>query len=160
MHRRIPLVALTLFLATHAWAASPKLPQKPKAPKKAVVNTYWGERVRDDYQYMEKGSDPTTAKWAQGQNRYTRAWLDHHPERKAVLDRVVALTHSQSPDYYSGSYRTGTYFFIKEEGPHGKALSLFECKIFFYFFGNVKQYGDTFRSFSSYVFYNKFVKVN
>ena len=28
------------------------------------------------------------------------------------LDRVVALTHSDSPDYYGGSYRNGSYFFL------------------------------------------------
>ena len=79
MHRRIPLVALALLLVSHAWAAGPKLPQKPKAPRKTVTNKYWGETVRDDYQYMENSSDPAAKKWAQGQSRYARAWLDRHP---------------------------------------------------------------------------------
>ncbi len=117
MFRRTTLVAITLLLASHAWAADPKLPQKSKAPKKTVVNTYWGTAVRDDYQYMEKASDPATAKWARGQNRYTRAWLDRHPDRKPILDRVVALTHSESPDYRSAAYRNGTYFFMKVQPP-------------------------------------------
>jgi len=98
MFRRTALVALALLVASYAWAAGPKSPNKPKAPKKTVVNTYWGQAVPDDYQYMEKASDPATSKWAEGQNRYTRSWLDHHSERKSILDRVVTLTHSESPD--------------------------------------------------------------
>ncbi len=117
MHRRITLVALTLVLASYAWAAGPTLPSKPKAPKKTVTNTYWGVTVPDAYQYMENISDPTAKKWAEGENRYTRAWMDGHPERKQILDRVVALTHSESPNYFSGTYRNGAYFFMKDEPP-------------------------------------------
>ena len=118
MLRRIAVAALALLLLSPAWAAAnSKLPAKPKAAKRTVVDTYWGVRVPDDYQYMENAADPSVAKWAQGQNRYTRAWMERHPERKAILDRVVALTHSDSPDYYGGSYRPGTYFFMKDQPP-------------------------------------------
>ncbi|HEY2924328.1 MAG TPA: prolyl oligopeptidase family serine peptidase [Candidatus Eisenbacteria bacterium] len=118
MHRRTVGLALALLLASHSWAAThSKLPAKPKATKHTTFDTYWGETVRDDYQYMEMVADPAVAKWAKGQDRYTREWLDRHPERKAILDRVVALTHSESPDYYGGSYRAGTYFFMKDQPP-------------------------------------------
>ncbi len=118
MHRRILAAALTLLLASPSMAATgSKLPVKPKAPKRPVTDTYWGVKVPDDYQYMENVKNPSVMTWAKGQDRYTRSWLDHHPERKAVLDRVVALTHSDSPDYYGGAYRNGTYFFMKEQPP-------------------------------------------
>jgi prolyl oligopeptidase len=118
MLRRTVVLALALLLASHSWAAThTKLPAKPKAPMRATFDTYWGETVQDDYQYMENTADPAVAKWAKGQDRYTRAWLDRHPERKAILDRVVTLTHSESPDYYGGSYRAGTYFFMKDHPP-------------------------------------------
>src|SRR5439155_764673 len=92
-------------------------PEPPKAPKHPMVDTYWGEKVTDDYQYMENVSDPPVAKWVKGQNAYTRAWLDGHPERKAILDRIVALTHSESPRYYSVTYQNGLYFFMKDQPP-------------------------------------------
>jgi prolyl oligopeptidase len=118
MHHRIVVVALALLLSTTALAADPaKLPSKPKAPKHPVTNTYWGVTVPDAYQYMENVKDPAVSRWARGQDRYTRAWLDGHPERKAILDRVVALTHSDSPDYYGAAYEGGTYFFMKEQPP-------------------------------------------
>src|SRR5512144_610597 len=92
-----------------------KLPVRPKAPKHTVTDTYWGVTVPDDYRYMEGAHDAATETWARGQDRYTRAWMAAHPERKAILDRVESLTHSESPDYYGGSYSGGTYFFLKEQ---------------------------------------------
>ncbi|HYQ89902.1 MAG TPA: prolyl oligopeptidase family serine peptidase [Candidatus Binatia bacterium] len=118
MHRPALVTALALLLSTPALATDPAgLPPKSKAPKHEVTNTYWGVTVPDGYQYMENLKDPIASRWAKGQDRYTRAWLDSHPERKAILDRVVALTHSESPDYYGGSYDNGTYFFLKEQPP-------------------------------------------
>ena len=118
MLHRFLAAALALLLASPVLAADhSKLPVKPKAPKHTTTNSYWGVTVPDDYQYMEHVKDPVVSKWAQGQNRYTRAWIDHHPERKAILERVVALTHSDSPDYYGGSFAAGTYFFMKDQPP-------------------------------------------
>src|SRR6267378_409437 len=118
MRHRLLAAALALLLASPALAADrAKLPANPKAPKHTTTNSYWGITVPDDYQYMEQVKNPVVARWAQGQNRYTRAWLDHHPERKAVLERVVTLTHSDSPDYYGGSFARGTYFFMKDQPP-------------------------------------------
>ena len=115
------LAALIAMLAISAALpqarAENKLPVPPKAPKRTVVDTYWGEKVADDYQYMERANDPSVAKWAKGQDAHTRAWFDRHPERKAILDRIVALTHSESPDYYGMTYRNGYYFAMKDEPP-------------------------------------------
>ncbi|HZE19694.1 MAG TPA: prolyl oligopeptidase family serine peptidase [Candidatus Angelobacter sp.] len=118
MCRRLAaLVFVVLVLAPQSALTNPKLPTQPKAPKHPTFNFYWGERVEDDYQNLERLSDPRVVGWAKGQNGYTRAWLDRHPERKAILKRVVELTHSDSPDHYGGSYRNGTYFFIKDQPP-------------------------------------------
>ena len=116
MCRLLTAALVALLLAPQASALA-KLPSQPKAPKRPTFNLYWGERVEDDYQYLEHVADPAVAKWAKAQNSYTRAWLDNHPERKAILERVVELTHSESPDYYGGSYRNGTYFFMKDQPP-------------------------------------------
>ncbi|HEY3156651.1 MAG TPA: S9 family peptidase, partial [Candidatus Eisenbacteria bacterium] len=119
MCRRLAvLVFVALVLAPQSPASgNPKLPAQPKAPKHPTFNFYWGERVEDDYQNLERVTDPGVVRWAKAQNGYARAWLDHHPERKAILKRVVELTHSDSPDYYGGSYRNGTYFFLKDQPP-------------------------------------------
>ena len=122
MSRRTVALALALLLVAAAPAKRSKPVAKPKAPKRTVTNTYWGVTVPDDYQYMEGAKDPVTAKWARGQDRATRAWMTSHPERKAILSRVTALTHSDSPDYYGGSYFGGIYFFEKEQPPKQQAF--------------------------------------
>jgi len=113
---------LALPLSAVAAPAKSSAPSLPKAPKRTTVDTYWGEKVADDYQYMESADNPGVAKWVKGQNAFTRGWLDKHPERKAVLDRIVALTHSESPKYYWCSYWNGTYFFMKDQPPKQQPL--------------------------------------
>ena len=87
----------------------------PKAMKKPVVDTYWGTQVHDDFRYMERANDATTARWARQENAFTRAWVDRHAERKAIEDRVTALRHSDSPDYYDAVFAGGRYFFLEEK---------------------------------------------
>jgi prolyl oligopeptidase len=115
----LPVLLLVLSLRFATASAAPKTtgPSQPEAPKRTTIDTYWGEKVRDDYQYMERSGDPLVAKWVKGQDAYTRIWLNRHPERKAILDRIVALTHSESPDYYRGSFYGGRYFFMKDQPP-------------------------------------------
>src|SRR6267143_416649 len=120
---------LSLPLSAGAGPAKPSAPPPPKAPKRTTVDTYWGEKVTDDYQYMESAGDPVVAKWAKGQNAFTRAWLDRHPERKAILDRIVALTHSESPKYYRCSYRNGSYFFMKDQPPKQQPSLVFLASV-------------------------------
>ncbi len=110
--RTLWVVIPCMILAPLAAAGSP-----PAAPKRPVSNTYWGVEVVDEYQYLEKLTDPVVSRWAEGQNAYTRGWLDSRPERPAILRRVVALTHSPSPDYFSLTYQGGKLFAIKRMPP-------------------------------------------
>ena len=62
---RRTLMALFLLLAlpgAPARAAGDSLAtapsEPPRAPKRPVVDTYWGTPVEDDYQYLEQVSDP------------------------------------------------------------------------------------------------------
>ena len=110
--------------ATTARASKPPHASKParasklpRAPKRRVLDRYWGATVPDDYQYMERMSDPGVLKWVRGQNDYTRSWLDRHPERAAIQKRVAALSHSDSPDDYDASWAGGRYFFLEEKPP-------------------------------------------
>lgn len=91
-------------------------PPLPKAVKRTAVDTYWGVKVPDDYQYMER-SDAAVMRWVKGQNLYTRAWLDGHRERAAIQTRVAALSRSDSPDYQDPSWSGGRYFFLEEKPP-------------------------------------------
>jgi prolyl oligopeptidase len=47
----------------------------PAAPVKPVTETLWGQKVTDDYRYME-ALDPATIDWMKAQGAYTRSVLD------------------------------------------------------------------------------------
>ena len=108
---------MTQTLPALAQETGGALPPLPTAPRRAVLDTYWGVRVGDDYQYMERKDDPEVRKWVAGENDYTRGWLDGKPDRKSILDRVVALTHSTSPEYSDLTARGGVFFAMKQQPP-------------------------------------------
>lgn len=110
------LAAAAISILPNAAGGTDALPTLPQAPKVPVVDTYWGQPVADDYQYMEK-PDSAVETWVKEENAYTRAWMDRHPDRKAILDRVVQLTHSSSTKYYSMDFKGGAYFVMKEQPP-------------------------------------------
>jgi prolyl oligopeptidase len=89
----------------------------PQAPKRPVCDTYWGVEVTDEYQYLENVRDPEVAKWAKAQNAWTRGWLDGRPQREAILERVIELTHAPSPRYYGLRYEGTRLFAIKRQPP-------------------------------------------
>ncbi len=118
--RMIPFVILAgaVFASgASSFAADPKGPVPPVAPKHPVFDTYWGVRVEDDYQYLEQMADPEVIAWARGQNDAARAWLDACPERRTVLSRIVALTHSPCPEFSGIVYRRGIFFATERKPP-------------------------------------------
>jgi prolyl oligopeptidase len=81
MRNALGLFATALFLSSAAVraadipaaAAGRQLP--PAAPVKPVTETLWGQKVTDDYRYME-ALDPATIDWMKAQGAYTRSVLD------------------------------------------------------------------------------------
>ncbi|HUO94278.1 MAG TPA: prolyl oligopeptidase family serine peptidase [Rhizomicrobium sp.] len=69
-------------------------PPKPAtAPIKPVVETFWGQKVTDNYRYME-ALDPSTIDWMKAQGAYTRAVLDSIKPRAALAKKIAAFTGS------------------------------------------------------------------
>lgn len=115
MHIRqsIVVVAALAVLASAGRAAPPQ----PVAARRPVTDTYWGVSVVDDYQYLEDVADAEVVAWAEAENACTRDWLDGQPFRQAILDRVVALTHSDSPRYGGLKFSGGRLFAVKHQPP-------------------------------------------
>ncbi len=90
--RRLSLgAALLSGLAAHAFAGAPG---QPVAPVRPVTDTYFGTPVVDNYRYMENLADPEVKAWMKAQADYTRGQLDALPGRKALLERVHALSNA------------------------------------------------------------------
>jgi prolyl oligopeptidase len=110
------LLLLALIVLTSVTASAGSEPPPP-AEAKPVTDTYWGVDIQDDYQYMEDVTDPEVVRWLEDQGSYTRQWLDGYPHRETLAERVKSLTHHESPDYYSLTYRGDRILAIKRQPP-------------------------------------------
>ncbi|WP_448140567.1 prolyl oligopeptidase family serine peptidase [Sphingopyxis fribergensis] len=57
-----------------------------------VVDDYWGTKVTDNYRWMENPKDPDWRPFLETQNGRTRSVLDAIPGRKALGERISALS--------------------------------------------------------------------
>ena len=77
--------------------APPPPPNKPLPPIAAVRNvteTHFGVSVNDHYRYMEDVKNPDVVAFLRGQGEFSRRALDAIPGRKAMLERIAALSES------------------------------------------------------------------
>ncbi len=72
----------------------PKKPVPPAAAVKPVTEIFFGQSVTDPYRYMEDVNDPEVSAFLKAQNEFSRKSLDALPGRKAMLDRISALSES------------------------------------------------------------------
>lgn len=122
---RIPALSLALSLvgslAVSSAAPAPPVPPKPNCPpateKRAVVDTYHGTKVSDDYRWLENGADPAVKAWSEGQNACTRAYLDKLPGREALRERFTALMGGAAPAFFDLEIANGILFAMKRQPP-------------------------------------------
>ena len=67
--------------------------QPPPPPVKAVTETLWGQKVTDDYRYMEK-LGPETTDWMKKEGAYTRRLFDSIAPRAALGKRMADFSGS------------------------------------------------------------------
>src|SRR5215469_2133422 len=91
----LALGCLTLAYAAATDPLAPiGAPPKPAtAPIKPTVDTIWGQKVTDNYRYME-ALDPSTIDWMKSEGVYTRAVLDSIKPRAALEKKIAAFTGS------------------------------------------------------------------
>ena len=83
-----------LASALAACAVAALAADKPaNAPAMPVTETLWGEKVTDNYRYMEQAG-PQTMDWMKAQGAYTRSVIDSIKPRAALGERVAAFTAS------------------------------------------------------------------
>lgn len=104
--------AAVLVLAVSAEAAG--LTQPPPLPAKPVTETLWGQKVTDDYRYMED-MGAKTSDWMKAQGAYTNSLLDSIPGRAALGKRVAEFTGSF--DAIEGYASFGGRDFYEERQP-------------------------------------------
>ncbi|HEX4596598.1 MAG TPA: prolyl oligopeptidase family serine peptidase [Burkholderiaceae bacterium] len=87
---------LTILLTGLAPMAVGALDAPPVAPIRPVTDDYFGTQVVDNYRYLEDVKDPQVQTWMKAQADYTRVELERLPGRQALLDRIHALSNSDT----------------------------------------------------------------
>lgn len=72
----------------------PKKPRPPVAPVRPVNEAFFGQSVADPYRYLEDVTNPQVSAFLRAQDEFARNSLAALPGRKAMLDRISALSAS------------------------------------------------------------------
>jgi prolyl oligopeptidase len=108
---RGPMLAMAAMAALSALVGAQG---PPPTDKRAVVDTYHGTKVTDEYRWLERWDDPAVQKWSDAQNVHARAFLDALPAREAIRRRLTEL-HATRLDYSSVVVRGGRMFAVKRD---------------------------------------------
>jgi prolyl oligopeptidase len=107
-------VACALLACVSATAVVAQKLQYPASKKVEQTDTYFGVKVADPYRWLEDEGSPETARWVEGQNKVTFAYLDKIPYRALLKERLTKLYNYAR---YSAPYRRGDYYiFTKNDG--------------------------------------------
>jgi prolyl oligopeptidase len=112
-HRDVALVSA--FVLSFALSAAAAAQAPPVAPAVPVTDTYFGVEVVDPYRWMEQAENAELEAWMKAQNAHTRALLDRLPGRKALLDRINALSEAGTLVYQVT--RAGDRYFYMKQAP-------------------------------------------
>ena len=87
----------------------------PKAEKREVKDTYFGQVISDSYRWLENTKSEETQKWIKAQADYTRAYLDKLPMREEILKQLNELSDTGVRVY--GIQRRGNLYFYYRRAP-------------------------------------------
>jgi prolyl oligopeptidase len=105
------LFVLTVVL-TGALNAAP-----PATKKNPVTDTYHGEKVIDDYRWLEEGKNKDVQEWSEAQNAAARAILDKLPGVEALRERVTKILSAKTTSHGALMLRGGQLFAIRRQPP-------------------------------------------
>lgn len=107
------LLALSLFVACGAHAATT---QPPATPKRMVSETLAGQPVNDPYRWLENPDAADVTQWIDAQNAYTEATIGAMSLGKALSARVRELAIT-STTRSSPTLAGGTLFYFENTPP-------------------------------------------
>ena len=92
----------------------------PKTKKEPIVDTYFGEKVTDDYRWLENDRSTETKQWVKAQNKLTFGYLEKIPFRDKLRKRIEELYNYEK---ISAPKKHGEYtYFYKNDGLQNQAI--------------------------------------
>jgi len=67
---------------------SERSPTPPPAPRRDVVDTYFGQEIVDPYRWIEEPLSKDLSAWLAAQNRFTRSFLEQLPGRAELVGAI------------------------------------------------------------------------
>lgn len=115
MMRKITLVLSIITIIASCKPLNEKtLVHYPETKRTDVVDTYFGEQIKDPYRWLEDDRSEATAAWVEKQNETTFNYLNKIPYRETLKKRLAELWNYEkvSAPFTEGEY---TYFY-KNDG--------------------------------------------
>ena len=92
----------------------------PITDKNPVVDTFFGNKVVDNYRWLEDDRSDATGNWVRVQNKNTDAYLTQISFRDAIRDRLKTLWNYEK---YSAPFKEGSYtYFYKNNGLQNQSI--------------------------------------
>ncbi len=88
----------------------------PKAERREVKDTYFGQTISDSYRWLENLKADETQKWIKAQADYSRAYLDKFPMRDEILKRLNEL--SDVGTLVNRIQKRGNLYFYNRRAPN------------------------------------------
>jgi prolyl oligopeptidase len=108
---------LPAWITTVLSVACLTLGAPPETRKSQVTDTFFGEKVTEDYRWLEDSKSTEVTAWSDAQNVHARGVLEEHPNVKAIEKRVTEILAARTVSYGGVSHRNGTFFAIKRQPP-------------------------------------------
>ncbi|MDD3079137.1 MAG: prolyl oligopeptidase family serine peptidase [Paludibacter sp.] len=86
----------------------------PDTPKDKVIDTYFGEKVKEPYRWLENDTSKATADWVKAQNKVTYNYLEKIPFRQALKQRLTNLYNYERTGI--PFKKNGFYYFYENNG--------------------------------------------
>lgn len=85
-----------------------------------VVDTYFGQTIKDPYRWLEDDQSAETKEWVQKQNLITFGYLEQIPYREKLKKRLEQIYNFEK--YSTPFKKAGKYYFFKNDGLQNQSV--------------------------------------
>ena len=114
---RAAACGLTTIFTLALLDASPADGAPPATKRRLVTQEYHGQKVKEDYAWLEDANNPAVSEWTSNQNTFARSWLDRAEARPLVEMRLREIYAKTSATYSDLTPRGSRLFFYKSSPP-------------------------------------------
>jgi prolyl oligopeptidase len=116
--RRIWYLTVLFGLGAPMHIANAQAPEAPpETPKIPILNEYHGQKVIDDYEWLENAEEPKVRAWTEAQTKRTRSYLESLPEYNRFLEEFQKDIVGKTVRYSDIKFAGGKIFASKFEPP-------------------------------------------